>query len=82
MRVIYYKNGKSIVGSTLFTILGFAVYLGIFTIALPFIPGLEFLNHLPLYIQFICLGAALGIYVALHLLVYRVSSKELERVDF
>ena len=78
----YYKNGKSIVGSTLLTILGFAFYLGIFTIALPFIPGLEFLNHLPLFVQFICLGASLGIYVALHLLVYRVSSKELENVDF
>jgi len=78
----YYKNGKSIVGSTLLTILGFAAYLGIFTIALPFIPGLGFLNHLPLYVQFIVLGAALGIYVAMHVLVYKVSSKELERVDF
>ena len=78
----YYKNGKSIVGSTLLTILGFAAYLGIFTIALPFIPGLGFLNHLPLYAQFIVLGAALGIYAAMHVLVYKVSSKELERVDF
>ena len=78
----YYKSGKSIVGSTLLTILGFAAYLGIFTIALPFIPGLGFLNHLPLYVQFIVLGAALGIYAAMHVLVYKVSSKELERVDF
>ena len=78
----YYKNGKSIVGSTLLTILGFAAYLGIFTIALPFIPGLGFLNQLPLYVQFIVLGAALGIYAAMHVLVYKVSSKELERVDF
>ena len=78
----YYKNGKSILGSTLLTILGFVFYLGIFTIALPFIPGCEFLNHLPLYVQFICLGASLGIYVALHILVFRVSSNELEKVDF
>ena len=78
----YYKNGKSIVGSTLLTILGFAAYLGIFTIALPFIPGLEFLNHLPLWVQFICLAVALGIYAAMHVVVYKVSSKELERVDF
>ena len=78
----YYKNGKSIVGSTLLTILGFVFYLGLFTIALPFIPGCEFLNHLPLYVQFICLGASLGIYAALHILVFRVSSNELEKVDF
>ena len=78
----YYKNGKSIVGSTLLTILGFAAYLGIFTIALPFIPGLEFLNHLPLWVQFICLAVSLGIYAAMHVVVYKVSSKELERVDF
>ena len=78
----YYKNGKSIVGSTLLTILGFAGYLGIFTIGLPFIPGLEFLNALPLWVQFICLAVALGIYAAMHVVVYKVSSKELERVDF
>ena len=78
----YYKNGKSIVGSTLLTILGFAAYLGIFTIGLPFIPGCEFLNHLPLYVQFICLAVSLAIYFGLHVLVYKVSSNELERVDF
>ena len=78
----YYKNGKSIVGSTLLTILGFAGYLGIFTIGLPFIPGLEFLNALPLWVQFICLAVSLGIYAAMHVVVYKVSSKELERVDF
>ena len=78
----YYKNGKSIVGSTLLTILGFAGYLGIFTIGMPYIPGLEFTNQLPLWVQFICLAVALGIYAAMHVVVYKVSSKELERVDF
>ena len=78
----YYKNGKSIVGSTLLTILGFLTYLGIFTIGMPYIPGLEFTNQLPLWVQFICLAVALGIYAAMHVLVYKVSSKELERVDF
>ena len=38
---IYYKHGKSIVMSTLFTILGFVIYIGLFTIGLPYIPGLD-----------------------------------------
>ena len=79
---IYYKNGKSIVMSTLMMILGFVLYLGIFTIGLPFIPGLEWINELPLYVQFIALGVALIIYIALHLVVYKVSYKRLEKVDF
>ena len=79
---IYYKHGKSIVMSTLFTILGFVVYIGLFTIGLPYIPGLQFLNQLHIGIQFICLGAAIGISFALHTIVYRISAKRLERVDF
>ena len=79
---IYYKHGKSIVMSTLFTILGFVVYIGVSTIGLPYVPGLQILNQLHIGIQFICLGAAIGISFALHTIVYRVSSKRLERVDF
>jgi len=79
---IYYKHGKSIVMSTLFTILGFVVYIGIFTIGLPFIPGLEILNNLHLGIQFAILGAAILISFGLHVVVYKVSSKRLEKVDF
>lgn len=79
---IYYKNGKSIVMSTLMMILGFVLYLGIFTIGLPFIPGLEWINELSLYVQFIILGVSLIIYIALHLVVYKVSYKRLEKVDF
>ena len=79
---IYYKNGKSIVMSTLMMILGFVLYLGIFTIGLPFIPGLEWINELPLYVQFIALGVSIIIYIALHLVVYKVSYKRLEKVDF
>ena len=82
---IYYKHGKSIVASTLFTILGFLVYLGILTIALPYIPGCEgyvtFLSS-NIFYQLILLGAALIIYVILHFVVYKVASKELEKVDF
>lgn len=79
---IYYKNGKSIVMSTLMMILGFVLYLGIFTIAFPFIPGLEWINELPLYVQFIILGVSLIIYIVLHLVVYKISYKRLEKVDF
>ena len=79
---IYYKNGKSIVMSTLLMILGFVIYLGFFTIAFPYIPGLEGINHLPLYAQFIALGVALIVYVLLHALTFKISAKELEKVDF
>ena len=84
---IYYKNGKSIVMSTLFTILGFIVYLALFTIAVPYFGefGTAYTNFLcnsGLGYQFIVLGASLVIYVALHFVVYKVASKELERVDF
>ena len=79
---IYYKHGKSIVMSTLFTILGFVLYIGVFTIGLPFIPGLDILNNLHLGIQFAILGAAILISFGLHVVVYKVSSKRLEMVDF
>lgn len=79
---IYYKNGKSIVMSTLFTILGFVLYIGIFTIGLPYIPGLEILNNLHIGIQFAVLAGAILISIGLHILIYKLSSKELERVDF
>ena len=83
---IYYKNGKSIVMSTLFMILGFILYLGIFTIAFPYIPGCEwykkYLCDSGVGVQFIVLGVALIIYVIMHFLVYKISSKRLEQVDF
>lgn len=79
---IYYKHGKSIVMSTLFTILGFVVYIGITTIGLPYVPGLGILNQLHIGIQFACLAAAIAISFGIHYIVYKVSSKRLERVDF
>ena len=83
---IYYKNGKSIVASTILTILGFVVYLGIFTIALPYIPGFgegykHVLNDSGVGIQFAVLAGALVIYTLLHWLVYKIGSKNLEQVD-
>ena len=83
---IYYKNGRSIVMSTLFTILGFIVYLGIFTIAFPYIPGMEWYTKIlcdsGVGIQFAFLGGAIAISTLLHFFVYRISSKRLEKVDF
>lgn len=83
---IYYKKGRSIVMSTLLTIIGYVIYLGIFTIAIPYIPGCEgytiFLCSSGIGNQFIVLAVALVIYVCLHFVVYKVASKELERVDF
>ena len=83
---IYYRHGKSIVTSTLLTIIGFVIFMGIFTIMIPLIPAFSgyktFLCDSGLGYQFIVFGAALVLYVALHLLVYRICSRELERVDF
>ena len=79
---IYYKNGKSIVMSTLFTILGFVVYIGVATIGLPYIPGLGIMNNLHIGIQFAILAGAIILSFLLHILVYRASSKRLEMVDF
>ncbi|MCR4911619.1 MAG: ABC-2 transporter permease [Bacilli bacterium] len=83
---IYYKNGKSIVMSTLLTILGFILYLSITTIAIPYIPGgdgyVNLLCNSGIGIQFAFLGGALVIYLAIHILVYIISSKNLELVDF
>lgn len=79
---IYYKKGKWIVMPTLLTILTFITYLGITTIALPYIPGLEILNNLSIGIQFIALAVAILISVFVHILVYKISSSRLEKVDF
>ena len=79
---IYYKHGKSIVMSTLFTILGFVVYIGVVTIGLPYIPGLGVLNNLHIGIQFAILIATIFVSFALHIIVYKVSAKRLEKVDF
>ena len=80
---IYYKHGRSIVMSTLLTILGFIVYLGVFTIGLPYAPiGYKEFFEGPLWTQFIVLGVSLGLYVAIHIIVYIASSKLLQRVDF
>ena len=83
---IYYKNGRSIVLSTLMTIIGFVIYLAVFTIAFPYIPGMEWYTRIlcesGLGIQFAVLGGAIVLSVLLHFFVYKISSKSLEKVDF
>ena len=79
---IYYKKGKSIVMSTLFTILGFAAYICIVTIALPFVPGFEIMNNMHIGIQFAVLSGAILFSFLLHFVVYKIASKRLEKVDF
>ena len=73
---IYYKNGKSIVMSTLFTILGFVVYIGVVTIGLPFIPGLGILNNLHIGIQFAILAGAIALSFLLHIFVYKCMTRK------
>ena len=70
--------------STLFTILGFALYLGVFTIGLPlaFKGYNDFFSNSVIGVQFAFLGGAILISIGLHYLVYIISAKRLEKVDF
>ena len=85
---IYYKHGKSIVMSTLFTILGFVVYIGVVTIGLPYVPGIDTLLarlidiHDLFWVQFVILGVGILISFLIHWLTYKISAKRLEQVDF
>ena len=79
---IYYRRGKSIVASTLLTILGFIAYLGTFTIGLPYVPAYGSFFSGNIWIQIGFLVIALVVSFLLHIVVYKVSSKELEKVDF
>ena len=79
---IYYKHGKSIVMSTLLTIIGFVIYLGTFTLGLGFWPPYHDFFTGQLWLQFALFAGSLLIYIAIHFGVYKISSKELEKVDF
>jgi hypothetical protein len=72
--------------STLLTIFGFVLYLAIFTIIIPYIPGCEGYSKLlcdsGIGIQFAFLGGAIAISFVAHFLLYKISSKQLEQVDF
>ena len=83
---IYYKKGKSIVLSTLLMIFGTAIFLTVFTVIIPYIPGCEGYKTLlcdsGVGIQFAFLGGALVIYALIHFITYKISAKRLELVDF
>ena len=81
---LYYKNGKSIILSSILSLLFYGIFISFFTMILPLIPaGMELFQSLcssvwPQLIFFvICLVVAAGLnYVA-----YRVGAKNLEKVD-
>lgn len=83
---IYYKNGKSIVLSTLLTIFGYIAYIAVFTIIIPYLPGaegyLKIVAFSGLPIQFLFLGIAIIISGLLHFLSFLIAGKNLEKVDF
>ena len=83
---IYYKKGKSIVLSTLLMIFVTSIFLTVFTIIIPYIPGCEGYKTLlcdsGVGIQFAFLGGALVIYALIHFIAYKISAKRLELVDF
>ena len=80
---IYYERGKSIVASTLLSILAFMAFIGAFTLVLPYaVPGyMDFFSG-GLGVQFAALGVALLLSFLLHFASYKISSGQLERVDF
>ena len=82
----YYKNGRSILLPTLIAMLGFILYLAVFSIVITYIPGCEWYKDIlcdrGVGIQFAFLGGALVVSFLLHLITYKVSSKRLEKVDF
>ena len=83
---IYYKKGKSIVASTLISILFYVVFMMFTTMILPEIEALnEYKNFFvngDVANQLIILAIGLLIYIVLHFFTYKISSKELEKVDF
>lgn len=83
---IYYKKGKSIVLSTILTILFFTIFITFFTIVLPYLNGLDaykkFLCDSGFLPQLLIFGIGLISYFIIHYFVYKISSRNLEKVDF
>ena len=83
---IYYKNGKSIVKSTLLSILAFTALLISLTVIIPSIPLFKayktFLCDSGIGWQFLVFGISLAFYFLLRFATYKVSSKRFEKVDF
>lgn len=83
---IYYKKGKSIVLSTLLTILFYALFISTFTIVIVYIPGcewyLDILANKGILPQLILLVISIIFSIIGHYLSYKISYKRLEKVDF
>lgn len=80
---LYYKNGKSIVLSSLVTIFGFTVLISILTIAIPMVvPG--FFNAIDESLGLKFLTIMIGVFVSagIHYATYVTASNKLEKVDF
>lgn len=83
---IYYKKGKSIVASSILTILFFTVFILVFTLILPLVNGMEsykgYLCDNGILPQLLVFGIGVIIYIGIHYLVYKIASRNLEKVDF
>jgi len=80
---IYYHKGRSIVMSTILMIVGFTLVIFGFTLIIPLFSS-EFKSFFSdnLGLQFGFLGIAIVLTTIIHCVIYRISSKELEKVDF
>lgn len=82
---IYYKKGKSIIASTLITVLAFTFFMITTTVILPLNESMAWYMDFfggKITNQLISLVVSLVIYAAMHYLTYVISAKELEKVDF
>jgi len=82
---VYYKNGKSIVLSSLLTIFGFMILVCGLTILLPLISPFDAFFAMidgSVLAKFIMIMCSVLISAFVHYITYKVASKELERVDF
>jgi len=82
---LYYRNGRSIVLATIFGILGFVLLMATFGVILPTVPGMEWYKNFftqPIGIQFIFLFVGMGLSALIHFFIYKICSKQLEKVNF
>lgn len=81
---IYYHKGRSIVASTILSIVAFCILISGFTVLLPMgIPGFnDFFSKSELWVQLLFLLGSVIFSILIHYVTYLISSKELDKVDF
>ncbi len=81
---IYYKKGRSIVLSTLLSILFFVIFICFFTIIYPLIDSgfLDLMCNSGIVPQLVVFAIGLICYLISRFINYKISSKLLEKVDF